>query len=105
MLGISFDKLQKKQIYYDVQSLIPQIFQANNQQYMNKAGALVNFYYPRIVDMVDQKRKDANAKNGDDEEDSKQDKGNTGDMTGRGGPGGVENDDGSRQDMVSQLFD
>ena len=62
---------------------------------MNKAGALINFYYPRIIEMAELKKKEA--KNGDDEDDSKMDKSNNGDMSGRGGPGnGAEYDDGSR---------
>jgi hypothetical protein len=46
MLGISYDKLSKKSILYDIPSLLPQLFQSNQQAYSNKAGAQINYYFP-----------------------------------------------------------
>lgn len=50
MLGISFEKLHKKIVYYDVKSLLPQLFLNNQQIYQNKAGAHITYYFPKIVE-------------------------------------------------------
>eukprot|EP00347_Sterkiella_histriomuscorum_P000937 403373955 len=57
MLGISYEKINKKIIYYDMPTVMPQLFQANQQQYQNKAGAMINFYSPKVVEMSEFKKK------------------------------------------------
>jgi len=52
LLGISFDSLHKKQIYYDASSLFPQLFpdgQASTA-FTNKAGSTITYYFPKIVE-------------------------------------------------------
>jgi hypothetical protein len=51
-LGISFDSLHKKQIYYDVSSLFPQLFQDGlpNPAFTNKAGSTITYYFPKITE-------------------------------------------------------
>ena len=49
MLGISFDRFQKKVIYYDLQTLMPQLFSTTKQYYSNKAGGQINYYFPKLV--------------------------------------------------------
>jgi hypothetical protein len=52
LLGISFDSLHKKQIYYDVQSLFPQLYQDGmpNPAFTNKAGSTITYYFPKIAE-------------------------------------------------------
>jgi len=51
MLGITYEKLNKKQIYFDMPSLFPQMFQDNLNSYTNKAGSLITYHIPYIVEM------------------------------------------------------
>ena len=56
MLGISYEKLNKRIIYYDAQSMMPQLFSASSSQYSNKAGSIINFYMPKIEENKEQRR-------------------------------------------------
>jgi len=51
LLDISLEKLQKRNIYYDVKELLPDLF--NTQQtmvYQTKAGGEIQYYYPTLVE-------------------------------------------------------
>ena len=51
MLGISFEKFSKKIAYYDIQSLMPDLFSsAHKVNYNNKAGSQITYYFPKLVE-------------------------------------------------------
>jgi hypothetical protein len=64
MLGITIDKLSKKQIYYDMQSIMPQLFQASSQTYQNKAGGTINFHFPKLVETDNKQKNNIDNENG-----------------------------------------
>ena len=51
MLNITYEKLTKKAIYYDIQSLLPELFNNTVGQYQNKVGASITFYQPKIQEI------------------------------------------------------
>jgi len=52
MLGISFESLHKRQIYYDVTSILPQLFidGVPSPQFTNKQGGQLSYHFPKIID-------------------------------------------------------
>ena len=46
MLGIDLDQLQKKRAKFEISTLMPSLFSANNFRYTNKAGDTIEYFYP-----------------------------------------------------------
>ena len=57
MLHISNEHLTKKQVMYDLSSLMPQLFEHSKEAFMSKAGATINFYEPIIIDISEDIKK------------------------------------------------
>mmetsp|Transcript_7082 Transcript_7082/g.5337 ORF Transcript_7082/g.5337 Transcript_7082/m.5337 type:complete len:91 (-) Transcript_7082:3058-3330(-) len=71
MLGITYERLNKKQIFFEMTSLFPQLFQESLQSYMSKAGSPINYHLPHVVE-IDSKQ-DQDQKEDMDEELQKRD--------------------------------
>jgi len=52
LLGMSYDSLYKKQIFYDLPSIFPQLFQDGvpSSNFMNKAGGTITYHHPKIIE-------------------------------------------------------
>jgi len=55
MLGISFETLNKKQIYYDVATIFPDLFHGNNgnPSFLNKQGNMLHFKTPKLTEYIE----------------------------------------------------
>ena len=55
-MGISYESLHKRQIYYDVQSMMPQLFPDGvpSTQFTNKQGGQLSYHFPKIIDYQEQ---------------------------------------------------
>jgi len=49
---MSYESLHKKQIYYDVSSIFPQLFQDSQPSpaFTNKAGSTITYYFPKTIE-------------------------------------------------------
>jgi hypothetical protein len=52
LLGLTYDSLHKRQIYYDVQSIFPELFDGGkaNSVFVSKAGSRLTYHPPKLVD-------------------------------------------------------
>lgn len=51
MLGLSYDALHKKAIYYDIDSLFPELFPDGipSSTFLSKSGSRIAYLQPRII--------------------------------------------------------